>query len=262
MQPSSPKCLGWNLQPLPENCLLIRVVRRLLSDPLRWRQRPPGSDRIPGFGLSPRIAGTWHRKWWPGTGYFLFQAPRTCPRSPEVSAVSAPGRPVEGRDPRGNCDGLGVGADYKAAGQSLISQRMAPAETVAPTSAVRAVTVPDLWALRGCSIFMASSTTMRSPSATVAPSSTAILTMVPCMGEVRESPDVADPLPALPARRAGFFFELPAAAPPAATAEAPRPAGSTTSRRLPPTSTVTFSRSPGSGASAAGPSYGGIWLSN
>src|SRR4051794_34633078 len=148
-----------------------------------------------------------------------------------------------------------------AGDQSLISQIGAPAETVAPTSAERPVTVPDLWALRGCSIFMASRTTMRSPSATVAPSSTAILTIVPCIGEVRESPEAAEIL-VQPARRDGFFF--PAAAPATATAApptAPRPAGSTTSSRLPPTSTVTFSRSPSSAGSPSGPSYGVSWLS-
>ena len=49
---------------------------------------------------------------------------------------------------------------------SLSSQITAPEETVSPTVAARLVTVPDLWALRGCSIFMASMTTTVSPSAT------------------------------------------------------------------------------------------------
>ena len=52
-------------------------------------------------------------------------------------------------------------------GQSLISQSTAPVGTVAPTSAVRPVTMPALWALSGCSIFIASSTTTRSPASTV-----------------------------------------------------------------------------------------------
>ena len=51
--------------------------------------------------------------------------------------------------------------------------------------------VPALWAVIGCSIFIASRTTTRSPAATCWPSSTAILTMVPCMGAVSESPDAA-----------------------------------------------------------------------
>src|SRR3954471_21345038 len=105
----------------------------------------------------------------------------------------------------GVCQPHGPGGLSRGWDQSLISQIAAPAETVAPTSAVRPVTVPDLWALRGCSIFMASRTTIRSPSATVAPSSTAILTMVPCIGEVRESPEAAEFL-VPPARRDGFFL--------------------------------------------------------
>ena len=46
------------------------------------------------------------------------------------------------------------------AASSLISQMTAPAVTTAPTSAFRPVTVPALWALIGCSIFIASSTTI------------------------------------------------------------------------------------------------------
>ena len=44
--------------------------------------------------------------------------------------------------------------------------------------------MPALWALSGCSIFIASMTTTTSPSATSWPSSTATLTMVPCIGLV------------------------------------------------------------------------------
>jgi len=47
--------------------------------------------------------------------------------------------------------------------------------------------------LEGCSIIMASMTRMTSPSATVWPSSTATLTMVPCIGEATESPEAAAP---------------------------------------------------------------------
>ncbi len=117
-----------------------------------------------------------------------------------------------------------------------MSQISAPAVTEEPTAAVKRLTTPVLWALRGCSIFIASSTTTRSPSATVAPSSTATLTMVPCMGEDRLTPDEARTVPAfLVVRRVG----VPARAralPACASA-----AGSTTSSRLPPTSTTTRS---------------------
>src|SRR5689334_21280704 len=61
----------------------------------------------------------------------------------------------------------------------------APLVTVAPTSAFSPVTVPALWALMACSIFMASMTTMVSPSATSWPSSTGTFTTVPCIDDGR-----------------------------------------------------------------------------
>ena len=73
-----------------------------------------------------------------------------------------------------------------------------------------------------------------SPAATCWPSSTATLTMVPCIGEVRESPLAAAPA-FLPFSRFGFF--APAAAP--APAAAAKLEGRTASIRRPPTSTVT-----------------------
>src|SRR4051794_19663293 len=88
--------------------------------------------------------------------------------------------------------------------QSLSSQMTAPLVTVAPTSACRPVTVPALCALSGCSIFMASMTTIASPSATSWPSPTGTFTIVPCIGEVTASPDAAAPA-FLPAVRFGFF---------------------------------------------------------
>ena len=45
---------------------------------------------------------------------------------------------------------------------------------------------------------------MTSPSSTVAPSSTATLTMVPCIGEATESPETAAPA-LFPPERFGFF---------------------------------------------------------
>ena len=50
------------------------------------------------------------------------------------------------------------------------------------------MTTPALCALSGCSIFIASSTTIRSPSATLSPSATATFTIVPCIGDVSASP--------------------------------------------------------------------------
>ena len=67
-------------------------------------------------------------------------------------------------------------------------QSTAPAETVAPISASRPRITPERCAVMGCSIFIASRTSSRSPSATVWPSSTMIFTIVPCIGAATESP--------------------------------------------------------------------------
>ena len=86
----------------------------------------------------------------------------------------------------------------------MISQITAPLVTVAPTLAANPLMVPALWAVSGCSIFIASRTTTRSPSATVSPSATATFTMVPCIGLVSVSPEAAaGPCPAR--LWAGFF---------------------------------------------------------
>ena len=83
---------------------------------------------------------------------------------------------------------------------------------MAPTSADRPVTVPALWAVSGCSIFIASRTTTSSPASTTWPSSTAILTMVPCIGEVSESPDAAARRPSCRRPRRGAAFAAAGAA--------------------------------------------------
>ena len=105
------------------------------------------------------------------------------------------------------------------------------------------VTVPALCAVTGFSIFIASSTTTRSPAATVSPSDTATLTIVPCIGAFTASPDAAA-LPEPPPRRRGAAFSAAGAATP------PKSAGSVTSSRLPPTSTTTDCRSGSSSVSA------------
>ncbi len=64
----------------------------------------------------------------------------------------------------------------------------APAVTVWPTATASPVTVPSLWAVSGCSIFIASSTTTTSPADTRCPSSTAILIIVPCIGLTSVAP--------------------------------------------------------------------------
>jgi hypothetical protein len=139
----------------------------------------------------------------------------------------------------------------------LISQISAPADTVWPTSTESPVTVPSLCAASGCSIFIASSTTTGSPVATRWPSATAILMIVPCIGLISVSPPVpawCERRPRLPPRGVlarGAWEEGPS----------PQvPAGSTTSSRLPPTSTVIACRSAGSAACAV--SWDGIGVAN
>ncbi|CAM5404095.1 hypothetical protein SALBM311S_11469 [Streptomyces alboniger] len=118
--------------------------------------------------------------------------------------------------------------------------------------------VPDLCAFSGCSIFIASRTTTRSPSLTSWPSSTATLTMVPCIGEARVSPEAAGP-DFLAARRLG----LAPAARPVRASDMPSETGRETSRRLPPTSTTTVSRPGSSSVSvSAGAANGLISLTN
>src|SRR5215207_10357990 len=93
---------------------------------------------------------------------------------------------------------------------SMIRQRVEPLVTVAPTCARRLLTVPARWAVSGCSIFIASSTTTRSPACTASPSATATLTIVPCIGEVSASPDgpLTAPPPLAPPRRTGLAGRL------------------------------------------------------
>jgi hypothetical protein len=79
--------------------------------------------------------------------------------------------------------------------------------------------VPALCALSGCSIFMASSTTISRPASTVSPSATATLTMVPCIGAVSASPEAAR-RPSCRRRRAwgGLLARPPPPPPPRAEA--------------------------------------------
>jgi hypothetical protein len=58
----------------------------------------------------------------------------------------------------------------------------APAATTSPVATCRALTVPATGASMRCSIFIASSTTSRSCSATVLPACTATLTILPGIG--------------------------------------------------------------------------------
>src|SRR5690606_40361853 len=113
------------------------------------------------------------------------------------------------------------GAGPLGAGQSLISQMTVPAETEAPTLVASERTVPERCATRGCSIFIASSTTTRSPSLTWAPSSTAILTIVPCIGEPRVLPFALTARAPL-LRRAARRGAAPGRRPPTARSEVRR----------------------------------------
>ena len=77
------------------------------------------------------------------------------------------GRQEGSRTPRLACSASDAGNARYSVGASLISAMTSPEVTVAPTSTDRPVTTPSLCALIGCSIFMASTTTIWSPAATV-----------------------------------------------------------------------------------------------
>src|SRR5262249_33295927 len=130
-------------------------------------------------------------------------------------------------------------------------QITAPAGTVWPTVMLSPETVPALCAVSGCSIFIASSTTMVSPTSTCSPSAATIFTIVPCIGLTNSSPLGAPAVAAPPRRPAALGLAFGGAAAPA-----PNPAGTVTSRRLPPTSTVIRSRSAVSPAGGTSPEYG------
>ena len=70
-----------------------------------------------------------------------------------------------------------------------------PEPIAAPSATFRAVTLPERWAVISFSIFIASITQIRSPSATSAPSATATLRTVPCSGEGSASLEAAAPPP-------------------------------------------------------------------
>src|SRR6478609_7796842 len=86
--------------------------------------------------------------------------------------------------------------------QSVSSQIAAPAETVWPTLTASPVTVPSLCAVSGCSIFIASSTTITSPADTRCPSAAAILMIVPCIGLTNVAPPPAGADRPVPRREA------------------------------------------------------------
>jgi hypothetical protein len=65
----------------------------------------------------------------------------------------------------GSADGPPRSPRGPARGQSMLS-RTCPDETVSPTTAAMPETVPSRWAATGCSIFIASSTSTRSPLTT------------------------------------------------------------------------------------------------
>src|SRR5699024_1296796 len=164
--------------------------------------------------------------------------------------AAAPGRQQSDTHALSIAGPLAVGRERRA-GQALASatasiwQITVPALTVSPTAAASPWMRPARCATSGCSIFIASSTTTRSPSAISSPSSTATFTIVPCIGEASAFPPAAPPAARCPLRREGLLFGLRLAPPPMLS-----PAGSTTSSRFPPTSTTT--RSTDSSSATAG----------
>src|SRR5205085_1527463 len=104
-----------------------------------------------------------------------------------------------------------------AAGSYLMTARVSPAPTAAPSEIGRSSTLPLRWAVISFSIFIASITQIRSPSETSAPFSTATLRTVPWSGDGRASLEALGPLPPLRSRFGGFL--------PPAAAGAAAPAG-------------------------------------
>src|SRR6185437_1600230 len=102
--------------------------------------------------------------------------------------VPVPGRQPEAEREQRLAPQARVPRDPAHGPQSVSSQIAAPAETVWPTSTASPVTVPSLCAVSGCSIFIASSTTITSPADTCCPSLATILTIVPCIGLTRVAP--------------------------------------------------------------------------
>ncbi len=92
----------------------------------------------------------------------------------------------------------------QAGSASLISATTAPAPRVAPISALRPVTTPALWALSGCSIFIASNDDDQVALGDGLALLDGDLDDGACIGEVSESPLAAAPAPP-PALRLAFL---------------------------------------------------------
>ncbi len=155
-------------------------------------------------------------------------------------------------------DALPTLADPARGAAQTIARSGWPAATVCPGSASIALIVPSLCAWMGCSIFIASRTTTRSPLTTCCPSSTAIFTTVACMGAFTASPVAPAFAVAVCERRDGGTT----AGRPARTPGVAMRSGRLTSRRFPATSTTTVCRGSGWGSSAISPSQGGMSPAN
>ena len=89
------------------------------------------------------------------------------------------------------------GARRRRYSGALITARVSPAETAAPSEIGSSATTPALWAVISFSIFIASMMQTSAPSSTVAPCSTSTLKTLPWSGEASVSP----PPPAAADRR-------------------------------------------------------------
>ena len=167
-------------QPRPVRAQLAAQGPQLLPDPQLPPPRNAAADRMRRQGL-PEVS-------------------RRIPADPQGSAAAR--RPRSGAkcaNASGRRTNAGTARTAKAArgrnrrtGPSRrtpysMTARTSPLETAAPSATLREVTLPERWAAISFSIFIASITQIRSPSATSAPCSTATLSTVPCSGEGSDS---------------------------------------------------------------------------
>ena len=117
-----------------------------------------------------------------------------------------------------------------------ITASTSPEETAAPSLTFSVVTLPARCAAISFSIFIASITQIRSPSATSSPSETATFSTVPCSGEGSVSLEALGPEPPERSRRGGR--RPPACADPAEGTAAGASPITLTSKSLPETSTL------------------------
>ena len=221
----------------PRPLQVHRVARRReralrhQQGPLRAQQHGPRPQPLPDPRLPPQPADPpreLRRPHLPGSRAEIPADPRPAAQGRQGTArrrTAAKEQEREQRKKRGTRDGKGAAkrrgkqrSPRVAVGWQLLDDGEDVAGgTAAPSSTLSEVTLPARWAVISFSIFIASITQIRSPSATSAPSSTLTLKTVPCSGEGSASLEAPPPPPALRSRFGGFLPPAAAGAAPPAT---------------------------------------------